>query len=187
MLSTVANLKAHLGIPSADTTKDALLTMLLKGSSAFIETETHRKLGVQTHDIKLDGTGMHEIMLPQYPVQSITTLEIDGEAQTIGDLDIDTETGIVYSENIIFRTGRRNVHIVFEAGYVLPDTEESGEAPDLPDDLESAAIRLAARVYERRTAEGVQSVSASSFSASYRAAIDDDLQAIISAHTKLRS
>jgi hypothetical protein len=102
MLSTVAKLKAHLGIPAADTSKDTLLETLLKGSSAYIETETHRKLGLQEHDVKLDGPGGDMLTLPQYPVAEIATLEIDDQEVAEDNIDLDAEAGIVYLESGIF-------------------------------------------------------------------------------------
>jgi len=197
-LTTLAKLKAHLGLPSNDTAKDAVLSVIIAGSSRYIETQTARHFELQSHTLKLDGDGTDMLMLPEYPVlmdgdePAISVLKI-GDTDILseiasGDVDVDSKAGILY-RSAGWLEGRRNITITFSAGYILPgESAGSGEedAPDLPDELELACIRLSARVYERRTAEGVSNVSTAGFSANYAAEIDDDIQAIIGANSRMR-
>lgn len=197
MLSTVTKLKRHLGLPAADLTKNPLLETLLAGSSAYIEGQTARKLSLQEHTLKLSGDGTDTLMLPQYPIMvddavpAITALTLDDvnilAEIAAGDIDVDAETGILYRD-AGWREGRRNITITFSAGYELPSVDESGDdnAENVPEDLEMAAIRLAARVYERRTAEGVANASPASFSVTYKDAIDEDIQEVIGRYSRMR-
>jgi len=195
MLSTLAKLKAHLGIPESDTSKDTKLTTLLEGSSEYIQGQTARKFELQSYSMKLSGNGTDELVLPQYPLLtdgeeiSITELLLDDvnilSEIASGDIDVDAEAGILY-RSAGWYAGRRNIEISFSAGYVLPGESGSGDAPDLPKDLELAAIRLAARVYERSTAEGTSSVSPSSYSVSYKDAVDPEIQETIARHARVR-
>jgi len=202
MLSTIAKLKAHLGIPAADTSKDAKLTTILSGASTYIEGQTARKFAAQVHRLKLSGDGSDELVLPQYPIvnagtdadpdPAITTLKLDGvdilAEIAAGTIEVDLEAGILYREND-WREDKRNIEIVYSAGFSLP-SDESGEsgvsAGNVPEDLEMAVLRLAARIYERSTAEGVQSVSAGSFSTTYKDAVDEDIKQTIARHSRLR-
>jgi hypothetical protein len=198
-LTTRAKLKAHIGIPAANTTKDALLDTIIEGVSGFIETTTNRVFDITEYTEVLDGTPLDEIFLKQYPLIDVLSLFVNGteidldaeeEAETVV---IDNETGSVYREGG-FGSGRKAVRVTYTAGYVLPEEAESGVdvsesgvvGEDLPAALEGAAIRLSARVYERRTAEGVSSVSPTGLSVTYKDAIDADIVTVLQAYTKRR-
>lgn len=192
-LTTITRLKRHLGLPLSDLSKNDKLSMIIEGVSSFIEGQTARRLALQDYTLKLDGEGADIICLPHYPIllvdseAAVTSVKIDGVEVDISTLDIDNETGIIYHP-YRWPVGRRNIEISFSAGYVLPNSSESGQEDGelLPQDLELAAIRLAARVYERSTAEGVSSVSTDSFNANYREALDPDIEQIIARHAKAR-
>lgn len=200
ILSTLAKLKAHLGIPSADTSKDAKLTMILEGASSYIEGQTSRQFELQSYTMKLSGDGSDTLVLPQYPILQddesgelvpvITGLTLDGvnilsEIES-GAIDVDAEAGILYRDSGWY-AGRRNIVITYSAGYSLPD--ESGaetDADELPKDLELAAIRLSARVYERSTAEGTSSVSPASYSVQYAKSVDPEIVETLGRHSRVR-
>jgi hypothetical protein len=198
-LTTRRKLKLHIGIPAAITSKDSLLDQIIEGASAYIETYTNRKFGVEEYTEVLDGTPEDEIFLKQYPVVDILSLtisgnEVDLDAEEESDqIILDKETGSVYRENG-FGSGRKAVRITYTAGYNLPEASdesgpeeyESGGDENLPAAIEAAAIRLSARVYERRTAEGVSSVSPGSMSVQYKDAVDSDIVNILDAHKKRR-
>ena len=191
MLSTVAKVKAHVGIKESDTSKDAILEVILKGASKWIENKTGRNFELLERTEFYDGAGTDELFLNQYPIDEVTEIKLSGTA-----IDMDAETAndnLIIDETMgsIFRRsgwpeGRKNISVKYTAGYVLPDTDESGETPNLPEDLELAAIRLTARVYERRTAEGVTSVSPASFSANFASDVDSDIMATINHYRKLK-
>lgn len=200
-LSTLAKLKAHIGIPSGDTTKDLKLDMILDGVSNYIEGQTARKLQLQLHDLKLSGDGSDELVLPHYPilvedesgqqVAAVASLEIDSQEIDIdaelasGDLEIDAEAGIIYRKSG-WSDGSRNIRIVYSAGYDMPGESGDNAAETIPADLELAAIRLAARVYERSTAEGVASASPGGASFTYKDAVDDEIKETINRYSRVR-
>lgn len=193
-LATLSQLKSHLGIPQADVSKDAVLNFLLSGASGYIETETSRKFELQQYTIKLSGEGTDMLVLPQYPIHvvdsvpAISALTLDGVTIDLDTLDIDIETGILYRNAGVWSAGSRNIAITYSAGYKLAHVTDSGSvsAPTVPEALQLAAIRLAARLYERKTAEGVASVSPASYSVTYKDGIDEDIQSIIDTHTRFR-
>lgn len=201
-LATTSQLKAHLGIPAQDTSKDQKLSLLLEGSSSYLEGRTSRKFELQQHVLKLSGDGSDQLFLPHYPLltdsdesgagqYSITVLKIDDVSVlseiASGNIDVDPATGILYRKTGVWTYGTRNISITFSAGYALPGDEESGDDREgVPADLALAAIRLAARVYERSTAEGVANVSRSSTSFTFKDAIDDEIKQTIEKYTKIR-
>lgn len=199
-LTTLRKVKQHIGIPSSNTTKDDLLEQIIDGVSAFIETTTHREFGVKEYREVLDGTDDDEIFLKEYPLVDVLSITINGNEDL--DLDaeeeaetviIDKETGSVFRQ-YGFGSGRKGLRISYTAGYNLPEASdesgvdgyESGADENLPAAIEAAAIRLSARVYERRTAEGVSSVSPTGISITYKDAIDADITTILDSFTKRR-
>lgn len=196
-LTSKGKLKQHIGIKASNTSKDALLEQIITGVSAFIESETNRQFGYQEITEVRDGDNVDEIFLKEYPVRAILSLSLDGREI---DLDAEEEAGsVVLDEEIgsVFRrsgfgAGRKGLRITYSFGYDAPsDPEESGEAESgsagesLPAIIEAAAIRLSARVYERRTAEGVASVS-TGMSVTYKDALDSDITSILESNKKRR-
>jgi hypothetical protein len=190
MLSTVAKVKAHVGILESDTSKDALLLTILKGTSKYIESLCSREFDLLERTEFYDGINGDELPLNQYPVSEISELKINGStidisAETAANiLILDEKSGMLF-RRYGFCTGRKTISVKYTAGYILPDTTESGEESTLPEDIELLAIRLAARVYERRTAEGVTSVSPASFTASFSSSIDSDMMETINRYRKI--
>jgi hypothetical protein len=195
MLSTVDRLKNHLGIPLADTSKDAKLEKILKGASAFVERQCSRSFGVAEHVEKHDGDDTTQIQLRQFPVQegsddSGIVLTIGG---TVIDLDAEIEAGqaaVDYGAGIItrdrgFDAGEQNVRVTYTAGYVLPDDSSDAQAQTLPEDIEFATLKLAGRGYERSTAEGTSNANAGSFSVGFAKDVDPEIQATLDTHAKI--
>ena len=188
MLTTVQNLKDYLGIPSAETGKDAVLELIIKGASDFFETQTRRKYDVVAYVEKYDGDNRQQLLLSQFPIIYVREIKIDGAAISIVDevstLNIDYHAGILTREQG-WPAGFRNIEITYTAGFILPD--ESGESGPgtyytLPYDIELAVLKLSARTYERRTAEGV----ASAENVSYKDVLDEEIERTIRAHLKIK-
>lgn len=76
-ISTVARVKTLLLIPSATTTHDALLTQLLAGVESAVASWCKRTFESTTYTQFLDGTGSPKLLLPQYPVSSVTSVRLD--------------------------------------------------------------------------------------------------------------
>lgn len=193
MLTTLDRLKNHLGIPLAETGRDAKLEKILKGASAFFERQTGRSFGVQAHTERHDGDDTTELQLRQYPVTEdedlLPAIKIDGVAVNVaaeieaGDLAIDYCAGIVW-RGAGFGAGFQNVEVTYTAGYVLPSDESGAEDQTLPDDVELAVLKLAGRAYERSTAEGAASANAGTISVQFAKDLDPEIRATIETHQK---
>lgn len=72
MLITLQQIKDYLKI--TDNTSDALLTSAIKQAGDFIESYTERKLEAIDYTLRIDGNGQDELVLPHYPVNSLTSL-----------------------------------------------------------------------------------------------------------------
>lgn len=82
-LATLANLKSYLGI--TDGSQDTELQRLLTAKSAAFMNAIHRQdfAPAAAFTDRLYGNGCHEIFLKHYPINSITSVTIDGTAQTV--------------------------------------------------------------------------------------------------------
>lgn len=183
MLSSVANLKAHVGIPSSDTSKDVLLGTILRGASKYIANQCNRSFELLERTEFYDGSGGDQLFLNNFPVTEIAEVKINDSVLTLNDEGLIIENSSVFRRNG-WPQGRKNISVTYSAGYITYTDEESGETPNVPEDLELITIRIAARVYERRTAEGVGSVSPGGFTAQFAAAIDSDIIEVINYYRK---
>jgi uncharacterized phiE125 gp8 family phage protein len=159
-LTTLSAVKEFLDI--SGTGDDALLTNFIKRASALIEKYCRRTFGVATYHQRLDGPGDTYLLLPQYPIVSVTEIKVGSIAIAAESSDgdggyfvSDANAGIIFYPGG-FPKGTGNVQVTYQAGYDLPgDTATS--APDLPFDIEQACIELVAHWFEHRDAAGIRS------------------------------
>lgn len=110
-------------------TDDGIIGDLINGVSQMINQYCGRTLLSATYTDYLDGTGSAELLLPNYPVTAITSINDDVDrVWAAGDnIDITTNvnwegtSGIVrlWNNEYGFSKGNRNVKVVYVAGYSL--------------------------------------------------------------------
>ena len=122
-LAAFADAKAVFGY---DDTEQATVERLINIASAKIEVFTKRQLAARTATLYLDGNGRDALIVPEWPINSVTTLHVD-ELRTFGsdtliaaaDYYIDAERGIIQLYDDIFSSiGQvRVVKLVGNFGY----------------------------------------------------------------------
>ena len=115
-----------------------LVEYLINSASEEANTITGRLLKSRDLSLLLDGTDTKEIVLPQYPINSITGLWIDsnrifGSETANADFILYKEEGIVSLDSSIFYEGQQNIKIDFNAGFDV-----------VPSDLQTAIIEIVA-------------------------------------------
>jgi len=128
-LATLADVKAHLGIPSNNTTQDAALTADLAGAAAWV-AETARANGVQLEESKdyielLDGQDSHRLFTSLRPIQKVTEVRMDNNDDPLWDDDsiVDAALYRVYGplgllkKETRWTEGFQNIKIKYDAGY----------------------------------------------------------------------
>lgn len=151
-LTTLGDLKAYLNIAGAE--NDQLLESLIDRVSELFEEFTNRNLKARDYhydpledsydpvNAVLDGNGRPGIHLPQFPVNSVTELRVDGreipranDHEAPGWIDDGRlkSSGILRVRGYLFGQGAANVGVAYNAGFV-----------DAPKDLAQAAIEQAA-------------------------------------------
>ena len=156
-LTSLANLKSYLNL--SITTHDTMLEDLVDRATELAENITNRKLKARDYhydsdesaydadNAALDGNDRDRIILPQYPINSVTTLRINTMAidarGTVFDSGyvIDKKNGIIILAGYIFTGGIKNIELAYNAGYST-----------VPEDLAQACIEQAAWMFKQSSA-----------------------------------
>jgi len=150
-LTSLAALKRYLQIEGPQ--HDDLLESLIEAVSAQFNQYTGRKL--TAHDYShlaadaaydpdnalLDGSGQAELLLPQYPVISLSGVSLDGQDLNLEGLVLDRAAGVLSLKSGGFPRGRGNLGLRYRAGFAAT-----------PADLAQAALEQAATRFQESAA-----------------------------------
>jgi hypothetical protein len=126
-LTTLADVKEHLNIPTATTTNDNILIRQINAASEMIETYIDRKVRQRSFTEYYDGRGNDRILLRQWPVTKPTELWDDSSGlftdssnqfqATEFEVEGDPATGVILLGGRKFSKGTRNIKVVYQGGY----------------------------------------------------------------------
>lgn len=140
-LCALADVKTYLGI--TDTNSDAVLTALIAGASAMMETYCNRVFAQASYTETRNGNGGYRLFLATAPVTAVASVTIDGTAvpaaagsMAPGYLFDDL---MIYLRQRCFTCGVQNVVVSYTAGYAT-----------IPADLTQACVELVAAKYAKR-------------------------------------
>lgn len=186
-LITTANLKTFLGISGSS--EDTILDSIVNAASKMIQSFCGKALVQATYTEYYDGSGVEELILKNYPIASVTSLNIDG-SRTFGsstdinvadNVIIDANSGIItlWHNYSVFPKGLRNVKVVYVAGYATNA---------IPYDLQQACKQTAMMIYKRQYQDqkvGIASETIGDKTTTYELAdIPKTAQAIIKRYQK---
>jgi len=124
-LTTVEAVRIQLDIPSP-LDADQLLRVenLINSTSESIEQFLKRRLNSDTYTERQDGRNSGRLLTRQWPITAITSIHIDAEglfaSDTLvdaADYTIEDDETMVEIINRLFPFGRRNIKIVYTAGF----------------------------------------------------------------------
>lgn len=141
-LTTLNDVKGWLSITS--TTDDELLSRLITGASAFIESWCTRSFALTQYTDVLNGKGSNTMLLGNYPITAVSFVKVDNiSIHAAADC---TQIGYAFDDiavylqgGQIFTKGIRNVTITYTAGYA-----------DVPADIAMACFELVGKKYRER-------------------------------------
>lgn len=149
MLATIEQVKTHMGL--SGTTYDSVLTQILTGVDKFIKEDIKRYVEEETHTeqifdgdyewIQLDDTNLStEGFTFEYNAGDSE----DPDWQTVprSDYELYYDEGLIFMNSLYY--GKRVLRITYTVG---SDT--------IPEDLKMLAIRLTAKIYNKRKSEGL--------------------------------
>lgn len=158
-LISLEELKAYLNLTVS--TSDTLLEGLIDRTTSLFEDFTNRYLKARDYSYDsesddydpdnsiLDGNDRDQIILPQYPINSVTTLRINEVAIEARDslysfgYIIGKKTGILRLSGYVFSPGMANIELEYNAGF-----------DSMPDALKQACIEQAAWKYKQSAPGG---------------------------------
>lgn len=151
MLATLVELKSYLGI--TDDSQDTLLTIFLESADSYIKQYTWRALESATFVEYINGNAQLEMIVKQYPITSVTTIE-----RNVWDLATPVREVVentVYEPDgnvwrIFFRSplrrGFQNYKVTYVAWYAT-----------IPSDLKLACLKLAWSYMNTRGTDWIKS------------------------------
>lgn len=153
-LITAAQFRAYVpAIPAADTSNDTLFELLIDGVSEAFNKYVGRTLAKTTYTaVYIDGNGKESLLLPQYPVASITSITEDGNALTEGednDYLLYAASGILKRVSGAWAKGPKTIKITYVAGYVVQGVTVTAPDIALPADLKLACMMQVAREWQK--------------------------------------
>lgn len=158
-LTSLANLKEYLNITGDG--NDTLLENLVDRATELIENFTNRKLKARDYhydsdesaydsdNAVMDGNDRDRMIMPQHPVNTVTTVRINTLSISVRSTVFDTgyvldkKNGIIFLAGYIYTLGIKNIEFVYNAGYST-----------IPEDLEQACIEQAAWMWRQSTPGG---------------------------------
>ena len=153
-LTTLTKARSYLGL-GTDTSKDTDIEDLIERASDFLKSQTNRNFAKANYTEKKEGNNTDRIMLENYPVTAITSCTYNDVALTLDtDYELEAAAGILYKEDLWYKTGvyagladriafaKKNITVVYTAGYVLPGAATAQIPRTLPYDIEEACIQL---------------------------------------------
>jgi len=162
-LTTLADCKTLLNIGSGDTSKDALLTLLIGAISTEVETFLSRKLGTTDYVEQVPVNGRQLLQMLQWPINSIASI-IESTVTLVPGQDYLLLPQYLASGQIYRGSGWAGpmwvrgltadpfagqiiITVSYNAGYVLPgDGPVTGVDP-LPKDIQFCVSLMVSKAY----------------------------------------
>lgn len=92
--------------------------LAVQAAEEALEAEIIKAFAPRYGTASVDGNSRSDwITLPDYPVQSLLTIAVDGTSKTVGNFTLYPETGRVKSTNSEWTTGDRNVTVTYTHGW----------------------------------------------------------------------
>lgn len=126
-LTTLANVKQWLQIPTANTTNDPLLNELISAASEYIQTWLNRIIALQTYSEARDGKSQDVMMFANYPVSVVSSVTVGTTA--VPPSPDGVQPGYVFDQTRLiligygFERGRMNCKFSYTAGYATTPKE----------------------------------------------------------------
>lgn len=120
--TTLAEVKQWLGIPTINTTDDALITALISGYTAHVKDWLSRDILSASYTDTYDGFGGNTQPLSEYPVTAVSSVSVNGVAIPPAGSSF-TTPGYRFSSTAVilqgykFTEGSANVAVSYTAGF----------------------------------------------------------------------
>lgn len=192
-LTTKARVKSRLNL--SVTTFDTLIDELINEVTDFIETKCERRFlystfSNETHNgSNADGSKKEFLILKNTPVDMITKIESQTGTQlspawvefTLGDYDIDKQTGIIKIYGGVPK-GFQNIRVTYKAGYKIDFAVPANHT--LPYDISGLAEKLTVKAFKKRESIGKVTEGVGGDSITWQTDLDTEESVIIAKYSR---
>lgn len=142
-LLDVADVFNYMKIETPDTTDPnyILVESLINRASDFVESYIGHPVINKSMTVTLDGDGSDELILPYFPVQSLTSVIMNGTDVT-ANADFYPEGFLFFKDGSPFNRGKKNVQVTFVVGH-------GADRSAIPQDIKQAALLVVHYWYKR--------------------------------------
>ncbi len=164
-LCTLTSLKSRLAIDADLTDYDDLLSAVISGVSARLQSHCNREFERSETASEEFGGDETEIRVSRYPIELVTYFESkDGERLGWQTASVSEESYVIRRGCVIslyspIATTRSQCRVHYIGGYVLPGTEAEEGQTALPEDIRLAAEEQCAHWWQHRDRLGISSLS----------------------------
>lgn len=195
-LTTVQAVKDYLRIAPEDTSNDSSLERQINAVSEWLERYCNRHFEKSIYTELHIGHGRENLLLEQYPILSVESITVNENAVSASEYEIRSEEGILYRERLWPAKsflegldwdpiqGKRNIEVVYTAGYVLPKDDSTETPRTLPYDLEDACIQLVAIRHEKRGSEHLSSETIGPLKSDFIDGIPPHIESVLNKYKK---
>lgn len=138
-LCTLSDVKEWLGLKTQDA--DPVLSRLITAVSAYIESWLSRPIATLTTTETYNGNGGTAMQLRGYPIQSVTSITVDGQPCTLFHFD---DANLIRDDAGFFNRGQANVIVTYTAGFAV-----------IPEEISQCAIEMVALRFKERDRIGI--------------------------------
>ncbi len=176
MLATIAQVKTHIGISGS--TYDSVFTQILTQIDANIKKMLARDVEEAEYSEDIYDGDQRFLQLKDYPLSSDDfTFEYNA-----GDSETPDWTTMSRSEyEMYLETGVIRMNSIYSGCRVLKLTYTAGEST-VPVDLQMLAIRLTAKIYNKRKSEGTSNESLENVSFGWQDLLSPEDKIVIDNH-----
>jgi len=143
-LCAVNDVKSDMGIDLDDTGKDIAIEALINAYSVAIEDHLHKKVINRDLTEEYDGDGTTVLWVDYYPINSITSLTINGETINEDDYYLYEKLGKIVLNGLVFTKGYQNVEITYNVGY-------GADTTTIPEPIKQSCVALVHFYIKRHT------------------------------------
>ena len=164
---SLAQFKAYAGIVSTDATRDAMIEPIIDGVSVALSGFCGREMAKTTYTNEyIDGNGECDLLLPNYPIVSISALTENDVALTEGvtaDYILYAKQGRLARVDGSWYQYLKSIKLTYVAGYTVQGASPGTGETALPHDLKLACCLQVAAEWKRsqRAEWGLTNISIS--------------------------
>lgn len=113
------------------------MEIAINAASDRCESYTQRNFKLEKADQYFDGSGTSTFYFPDFPVQTVHTLQQDIDRNFTSSSNISSDDFVVYNEDghlelynneSAFSIGKKNVHVVYRSGFNMTEFESDSNA-----------------------------------------------------------